>query len=375
MPDMQQAEYIPTIVIGGGQAGLAVGHHLSRQHLPFVILDAGQRVGDAWRNRWDSLRLFSPAAFNGIVGMPVPAGRHTFITKDQMADYLETYAQRFELPVRCGIKVDRLWREGERFRLRAGGRCFEADNVIVAMANYQQPRTPEFAEQLAPDVMQLHSSQYRNPAQLQDGDVLVVGAGNSGAEIAIELVRGRRTLLSGHDPAVIPFRMEGLAARLVLARLVFGIFQHVLTVNTPIGRRARGNGHAGTTPLIRVKPRDLLAAGVERLPRTVGVRDGLPLLEDGQTVNVRNVIWCTGYAPSFDWIDLPVFGEHGPLHQRGVVTSQPGLYFVGLHFQYALSSSMVQGVSRDAAYVVQAITAEAARAGAPRTFVAARARA
>jgi putative flavoprotein involved in K+ transport len=375
MTDMQQAEYIETIVVGGGQAGLAVGHHLSRNQMPFVILDASERVGDAWRKRWDSLRLFSPAAFDGLAGMPFPGGVHTFITKDQMADYLETYAGRFELPVRTGVKVDRLWRAGDRFRLRAGNRLFEADNVIVAMANYQQPRTPPFADQLAPEITQLHSSQYRNPTQLQDGDVLVVGAGNSGAEIAMDLVRSRRTLLSGRAPGAIPFRMDGLAARLFLARAVFGMFHHVLTVDTPMGRRARGNGRAGTTPLIRVKPRDLVAAGVERLPRTVGVRAGLPLLEDGQTANVRNVIWCTGYAPKFDWIDLPVFGEHGPLHERGVVASQSGLYFVGLHFQYALSSSMVQGVSRDAARVVQTIATAAARAGASQTLVAASAHA
>jgi len=373
MTDMQQAEYIQTIVVGGGQAGLAVGFHLSRQQLPFVIFDASQRIGDAWRSRWDSLRLFSPAGYDGLVGMPFPADRHTFITKDDMADYLETYAAHFKLPVRAGVRVDRLWREGDRLRLRAGSRTYESDNVIVAMANYQQPRMPAFADQLAHDITQLHASRYRNPTQLQDGDVLVVGAGNSGAEIAMELVRTRRTLLSGRNPGAVPWRMESLAARLFLARVMFGVFQHVLTVDTPLGRRARGNGHAGTTPLIRVKPGDLAGAGVERLPRTVGTRDGLPLLEDGQTANVRNVIWCTGYDPSFDWIDLPVFGEHGPLHQRGVVQAQPGLYFVGLHFQYALSSSMVQGVSRDAAHVVDALAGATARTGATLALVAARA--
>src|SRR5437899_1594152 len=145
-----QPEHIETIVIGGGQAGLAAGYQLSRQDLPFTILDAHPRVGDAWRNRWDSLRLFSPATFDGLAGMPYPSKGHSFPTKDQMADYLQGYAERFELPVRSGVKVDRLWREGDRFRLTAGSRCFEADNVIVAMANYQQPRTPEFADQLAP---------------------------------------------------------------------------------------------------------------------------------------------------------------------------------------------------------------------------------
>lgn len=366
MTAMHQTEYIPNIVVGGGQAGLAVGQYLSRSELPFVILDASQRVGDSWRNRWDSLRLFSPGAYNNLAGLPLGAPRHAFITKDQMADYLERYARHFSLPVRTGIKVDRLWREGDRFQLRAGERYFEADNVIVAMANYQQPRTPAFAGQLASEITQLHSAEYRNPAQLQDGDVLVVGAGNSGAEIAIELSRsGHRTLLSGRIHGVVPFRMEGLASRLFLARLLLGgIFHHVLTVDTPIGRRARGDGAHPTTPLIRVKPRDLVAAGVELVARTVGVREGQPLLEDGRAVRVRNVIWCSGFTPSFEWIDLPIFGEHGPLHDRGVVATEPGLYFVGLHFQYALSSSMVNGVSRDAERIVRAIAGATARAHA-----------
>jgi putative flavoprotein involved in K+ transport len=352
---MHQAEYIPTIVVGGGQAGLAVGHYLRRYELPFVILDAAERIGDAWRNRWDSLRLFSPAAFNGLAGMRFPAAGHLLITKDQMADYLESYARHFALPVRSGMRVDRLWREGERFRLRAGGRLFESDNVIVAMANYQQPITPPFADQLATGIRQLHSFEYRNPSQLQTGDVLVVGAGNSGAEIAFEVAHSHRTLLSGRDVGAVPIRMDGPLARLGMARLVFrGVFHRLLTVDTPMGRRARAKGHRAT-PLIRVKPRDLAAAGIERLPRTVGARDGLPLLEDGRTLEVRNVIWCTGYSPNFAWIDLPVFGEHEPLHERGFVPSQPGLYFVGLHFQYAMSSSMVHGVSRDAERVVKAI--------------------
>ena len=359
---MQQPEYVETIVVGGGQAGRAVGYHLSQQNLAFAILDANLRVGDAWRNRWDSLRLFSPSQFNGLQGMPYPAPAHTFITKDEMADYLEQYAAHFGLPVRGGIRVDRLWREGDRFRLRAGNRCFEADNVVVAMANYQQPRTPSFAGQLDASISQLHSSQYRNPSQLRAGGVLVVGAGNSGAEIAVEVVKHHPTWISGHDPGAIPFRIEGLASRLLLSRLIIGgVFHYVLTVDTPMGRRARAQGLNRATPLIRVRPRDLAAAGVARVPRTVGVRDGLPLLEDGQTLDVTNVIWCTGFVPGFHWIDLPVLGEHEPLHERGMVPSQPGLYFVGLHFEYALSSSMLRGVSRDARRIVRAIAERHAR--------------
>jgi putative flavoprotein involved in K+ transport len=272
-----------------------------------------------------------------------------------MADYLERYARHFSLPVRHGIKVERLWREGRRFRLSAGERCFEADNVIVAMANFQKPRVPAFAHQLAPEIRQLHSADYRNTSQLDPGDVLVVGAGNSGAEIAFEVAKTHRTILSGRYPSSVPVRMDTLAARFVLGV----VFHHILTLDTPLGRRARGDGSHATTPLIRVKPADLAAAGVEHVARLGGVRDGLPMLEDGRTLAVRNVVWCTGYSPSFEWIELPIFGDHGPRHERGSVPTQPGLHFVGLHFQYALSSAMVQGVSRDAERVVRAVAAQA----------------
>ena len=349
-------QHFQTIVIGGGQAGLAVGYHLRKQQLPFVILDASNRVGDAWRSRWDSLRLFSPSTFNGLAGMPFPAPKHSFITKDAMADYLERYTAEFQLPVRSGVRVQRLWRDGDQFRLTAGDQEFEADNVVVAMSDYQQPRTPEFATELSREITQLHSGDYRNPGQLRPGDVLIVGVGNSGAEIAVEVSRTHRTLLSGSITGAIPFRMDGVAARLILARLVFrGLFHRLLTLDTPMGRKAHATAFKHRTPLIRVKPQDLARAGIERVGRTVGVQDGLPLLDDGRTLKVSNVIWCTGFHAGFAWIDLPIFGEHGPLHERGVVTSQPGLYFVGLHFLYAMSSSMVHGVSRDAERIARTI--------------------
>jgi putative flavoprotein involved in K+ transport len=286
----------------------------------------------------------------------LPASAGAFITKDEMADYLASYAAHFELPIRTGHRVDLLWQHDERFRLDVGGRLYEADNVIVAIGNYQRPKTPEFSSELAPHIKQLHSNDYCNPDQLAPGDVLVVGAGNSGAEIAIELVRTRRTLISGKEPGSIPFDIDGFAARLFLRRLVLrGLFHRVLTLGTPVGRAMRATFIERGTPLIRVKPRDLVAAGVERVPRTVGVRDGLPLLEDGRALDVSNVIWCTGYELGLSWIDLPIHGDHEPLHDRGFVPSQPGLFFVGLEFQYAASSGMVQGVGRDARRVCGAV--------------------
>jgi putative flavoprotein involved in K+ transport len=346
----RQPERINTVVIGAGQAGLSVGYHLKQLGVPFVILDAGKRVGDQWRQRWDSLRLFTPAQFAGLDGMTFPAPPHYFPTKDEMANFLERYALRFELPVQSSTRVERVSRHGNGYLVSAGSRRFEAENVIIAMANYQRPRIPPFANELNPNIVQIHSFDYRNPSQLQAGDVLIVGAGNSGAEIAIETSRTHKTWIAGRDVGHVPFHVDGLLARLFLFRIVLRLlFHRILTVATPFGRAVRPKVlHIGG-PLVRTKPKDLAAAGIQRLPRMAGVRQGLPVLEDGRALDVKNIIWCTGFHPGFSWLDLPVFGPNGdPQHERGVVTTQPGLYFVGLHFLYAFSSTMIHGVGRDA---------------------------
>ena len=352
-------ERINTVVIGGGQAGLSVGYHLQRKGVQFVILDASARVGDVWRKRWDSLRLFTPARYSSLDGMRFPAPPYSFPTKDAMGDYLETYAQHFALPVRCGVRVERVSRLGERFLVLAGDQQFEANNVVVAMANYQRPRVPALASELNPRIVQLHSLDYRNPKQLQPGGVLIVGAGNSGAEIALDVVREHETWVAGRDTGHVPFRVDGLAARLLLIRLVLRVvFHRILTVRTPMGRRARAKTlHLGGT-LVRTKPHDLVAAGVKRVPRVARVENGLPVLEDGRVLDVANVVWCTGFHPGFSWIDLPVFGVDGePQHDQGVVASEPGLYFVGLYFLSAMSSVMIHGVGRDAARIADRISA------------------
>jgi putative flavoprotein involved in K+ transport len=351
-----KAKYVQTIVIGGGQAGLAVGYHLAKRSLPFVILDASKRIGDAWRNRWDSLRLFTPARYAGLPGLAFPGTGDSYPTKQQMADYLQSYSDRFGLPVRNGIKVGKLSRRGERFVVEAGEQCFEADQVVVAMANYQAPQVPSFARDLDRGIVQLHSHEYKNPAQLQPGGVLIVGSGNSGADIAMEVARTHRTWLAGRESGVIPFVIDRAFWRLVMSRVFRFIGHHVLTLSTPIGRKARKT-MPKTAPLIRVKPQDLLRAGVERVPRVAGIRDGKPFLTDGRVLDdLRNIIWCTGYHPGFAWIDLPVFAENGePQHDRGIVSRVPGLYFVGLHFLYSMTSATVIGVGRDAERIAKAI--------------------
>lgn len=356
MSQTYNSNRVHTIVIGGGQAGLSVGYHLAKRGISFLILDANQRIGDAWRNRWDSLRLFTPARYAGLPGMPFPARGDSFPTKQEMADYLESYAKHFNLPVRTAVKVDRLSKEGGHFVVTAGELRFESENVVVAMANYQVPRVPAFARDLDPAILQLHSHNYRNPSQLQEGGVLLVGAGNSGAEIGMEVSKTHSTWMSGKESGHVPFPIESVLGRFFLVRLVRFIGHHILTLSTPIGRRLRPKLLHRAAPLVRVKPEDLLNAGIERVPRVVGVRNGRPLLADNRILDVRNVIWCTGYHAGFSWIDLPIFGEGGdPAHERGIVTREPGMYFVGLHFLYSMSSATVIGVGRDAERIAAAI--------------------
>jgi putative flavoprotein involved in K+ transport len=365
MQHSDSTQRINTVVIGAGQAGLTTGYHLSRLGVPFVILDANARVGDPWRCRWDSLRLFTPTPFAGLDGLKFPARAGYFPTKDEMADFLEHYARAFSLPVRSGVRVERLSRRGDRYLVVAGDQRYDADRVVVAMSNYQRPRVPPFADQLDPKIVQLHSFDYRRPSQLQEGGVLIVGAGNSGAEIALDLSRAHhRTWLAGRDVGHVPFRIDSFLARHLLVRIVLRVvFHRILTVATPIGRRVRPRVLREGGALIRTKPADLAAAGVERVPRLAGVRDGRPLLEDGRVMDVANVVWCTGYHPGFSWIDLPVFDERGdPRHQRGVVPNYPGLYFVGLNFLYSFSSTMIHGVGRDAERIARAIAAARPRA-------------
>jgi putative flavoprotein involved in K+ transport len=352
-----EARNFETIVIGGGQAGLAIGYFLARLGRPFVIFDAGGRLGDTWRHRWDSMRLFTPARRDGLPGMPFPAPRHSFPTHDEMAGYLEAYAARFDLPVRTGVRVDALGRsETGRFLVAAGERRFEADHVVIATGPLQHAYVPPFAQQLDPRIVQLHSTEYRNPAQLPEGDVLVVGAGTSGADIALELAGRHRVRLSGELPAAIPFNIEGLAGRLIFP-LLWQVWTRMLTFDAPVGRKLLPKIRAAKQPLIRVKPKHLAAAGVEVVPRTAGVHDGLPRLEDGTVLEVPSVVWCTGYRTAHDWIDLPVLDEESDLacDHHGVVASEPGLYRVGREFLSGFTSHTVGGVGRDAARIVEHI--------------------
>lgn len=345
---------IDTVVVGGGQTGLITGHALKERGVGFVILDASARIGDAWRHRWDSLRLFTQAFMNGLPGMPFPAPRNEFVGKNEVADFLETYAREMELPVRSGVRVERVGKPGDLFTVDTSAGSYRARNVIIAMADYQKPYVPDFAGELDPSIKQFHTTDYHNPAQLPEGPVLVVGLGNSGADISLDVSATHDTTVAGTEAGAVPFKLEGFFGRTVGTRLVRFAMVRVLNTSTPIGRRARPKMMASGPPLVRVRPKELKQAGVKRVGRVAGVEDGKPVTDDGQVIDVASVIWCTGYRPGFDWIDLPVFDEdHMPIHQRGIVEEVPGLYFVGLFFLHAMWSETITGVQPDVEHIVK----------------------
>lgn len=335
---------IDTVVVGGGQAGLAVGYHLARRAHDFVILEAGDEPGVAWRNRWDSLRLFTPAGFSHLPGMRFPGPGAALPSKDEMADYLSAYAVRFGLPVELGVRVDAVRRVDDEFLISAAGRRWRARNVVAATGPYAVARVPEFAPALDPTVTQLTAQSYRRPEQLPDGPALVVGAGNSGAEIALDLAPTRPVWLSGPDVLQVP-RLGVAAYRLMRLLGRFG------------AKRAEARLGGAGSPLGGVRVRDLTEAGIRRVPRTVGARDGLPLLADQRTLDVVAVVWCAGSRPDYRWLDLPPADSTARPPQRdGIAESEPGLYFVGLPFQSTITSHLVGGVGHDARRVVDHLT-------------------
>ncbi len=352
---MAQSYRIDTLVIGGGQAGLAAGYYLKKAGKDFLIFDASEHTGTTWRRRWDSLRLFTPSKFNALPGKQFMRGDFYFPSKEETADYLEAYVRAFDLPVQHNVTVDSVAKTNGSFTATAGGKRISANNVIVATGAYKNPVVPGFAKELKKSIVQLHSDEYKNADQLPPGPTLVVGAGNSGAEISMELAKaGHEVWLAGRDVGRIPAETLG---RILGGHPYWLLLTRVISVKTPIGRKLRKQALLQGTPLIRLDTEKVVRAGVARTPKVRGVRNGMPLLQDGRVLDVKGIVWATGYRPDFSWIKLPIAGENGyPSHVGGVVPGVPGLYFVGLHFQTALASALIGGVGNDARIVVEHIT-------------------
>jgi putative flavoprotein involved in K+ transport len=356
---------IDTVIIGGGQAGLATAQALLARGQECVVLERNQRLGDNWRHQYDSLRLYTPARYDGLPGLRFPGAPGAFPGKDDVADYLQLYASHFALPVRLGVRVTRLGPDGSfgrpetRFVVDTDAGRYRCANVVVATGTFgRTPHVPAFAGDLDPHIVQVHSSEYRRPSQLADGPVLVVGASHSGCDIAYELALSRTTTLAGRDCGQVPIPWDSRQLAMAAPLIMFA-WRHVLTRRTPMGRRMMPHVRQHGGPMLRVKRADLAGRGVLRTTcRVEGVRDGRPLLGDGTVVDVANVVWATGFEQRFEWIDLPVVGDDGwPREFRGVVDEVPGLFFCGLSFQYAFASMVLPGVGRDAGFIAQRIAA------------------
>jgi putative flavoprotein involved in K+ transport len=329
-------ERLDAVVVGAGAGGLAAGWHLRNAGLQYVILDGADRVGDSWRRRYDCLRLFTPARYCALPGAPLPLPELTHPSKDDVADYLQSYATAFALPVRLGRRVRHHRVVGGRHRLDDD---IEADRVIVASGAFRRPAVPSFAGELDPAIRQLHSDGYRRPDDLAPGPVLVVGAATAGTDIARDVANRHQTWLSGPRTGRVPLAVVRSAA----VRRVYR-----LPVPEPLRRRLLNRG----SPLVWQTDTELARAGVRRVGRTVGVRDGRPVLADGRVLRVANVIWCTGYRPDFGWLEPAAIGPDGwPRHRGGVSTVVPGLGFVGLPFQCTFASGFLGGMDGDAAVV------------------------
>jgi len=338
------------VVIGGGQAGLAISYFLQKKQKDFVVLDANNRTGDSWRERYDSLRLFTPRMYNRLPGFKFDGIQDELPTREEAADYLERYAKYFGIPIHFGTKVSKLQKQKDRFTIDTNQGSYTANQVIIATGPFQKPLVPSFSGQLSERVYQVHSSAYRNPSQLLDGPVLVVGAGNSGAQIAVELSQDRLvTVAVGHRMNFKPLYMLG--------RSIFWYF-HKLGLLQADERTKRGSWLKNQPEQVYgLELKRLLGAGkVHIRPRAIGVENDAVLFEDGSSILAPNVIWSTGFRPDYSWVDIPgLLNEKGiPIHHKGV-SQVPGVYFIGLPWQTCRGSALIGWVGRDAEMIAAAL--------------------
>jgi putative flavoprotein involved in K+ transport len=336
--------------VGGGQAGLTMGYYLREQGLRFVIFERGRSIAPAWRERWDSLTLFTPRRYSAMPGLPFPGDPEGYPTRDEVIEYLERHAETFELPIQLDSEVRRLSHEGGRFVLELGGRTATADHVVVATGPFQTPFVPELARDVDSGVWQVHSTGYRQPGDVPEGAVLVVGGGNTGFQIAKELSATRKVVLSvGSKQKPLPQRIAGrdLFWWLTKTRLLS------TTVESRLGRKLQYRD-----TLIGSSPRELERRyGVELKPRATGATGRTVRFEDGSDLEVGAVIWATGYRPDFSWIDLPILDSNGRVRHRRGVTEVPGLYFLGLTWQWTRGSALIGWVKDDAAFLAGRLAA------------------
>jgi putative flavoprotein involved in K+ transport len=347
--ETRSGDRLEVAVIGGGQAGLAIGYYLARQGRRFTILEASESIGAAWRGRWDSLVLFTPRRYDSLPGLPFPGDPDGYPGRDEVIDYLESYASTFALPVQLNSAVQSVTSANGGFVIDLGTRTLESDQVVVATGPFQVPNVPAVAADLASDVVQMHSTGYRRPSDVPEGTVVVVGGGNTGFQIAKELSATHSVHLAiGSRQAPLPQRVLGRDLFWWLTKT--GVIKK--TIASRIGRRMRDRD-----TLIGSSTRDVKRHGVEVKPRVVGASGVAVTFGDGSELDVDAVIWATGYRSEYGWVDLPVFDEsRSVVHRRGV-TDYPGLFFLGLTWQHTRGSALLGWVKDDAEFISERIAA------------------
>lgn len=339
------------LVVGGGQAGLSMGYYLKQSGLSFVILDNQSKAGDVWRKRYDSLIMFTPRLYSSLPGLPLPGDPKEFPTKDEIADYLDQYVQAFDLPIKFNTQVQKVRKEKDIFVISTNDLMLKTKRIVIATGPFHTPSIPSFSKELSREITQLHSSEYRNPTQLQDGPVLVVGSGNSGAQIAVELSESHETYLSvSQTIRFMPLNIAG--------KSIFWWFDKLGILKADrhsfIGKKIQSKGD----PIFGYELREKIKNhSVILKSRTKSIHKNEIQFEDLTSISVKNIIWATGFIPNYSWIEIPnLLDSNGKVtHERGV-TEIDGLYFLGLPWQHRRGSALLLGVGEDAEYLYKYMT-------------------
>jgi putative flavoprotein involved in K+ transport len=348
------------VVVGAGQAGLALGYFLKQQGRQFTILEARDAPAAAWRARWDSLRLFTPVRYDSLPGRRFPGDPDSYPRRDEVVAYLTEYASAFELPVELGRAVQAVRPANEGYIVELEDDAYVADQVVLATGPFQVPRVPPITRPLEPGITQFHSAAYRRPDQLPPGPVLVVGGGNTGFQIAEELSHSHEVHLSiGSRQTPLPQRIAG--------RDLFDYLQALrimrVTVDSRLGQRLRYR-----ETLIGSSPRAARRRyGIRLRGRTIEADGSEVVFADGSRLAPASVIWATGFAVDHSFVQVPVFDDAARLMHRRGVTAAPGLYFLGLTWQHTRGSALLGWVEDDARFIAQRIAESAPRGAVPAT--------